>query len=163
MKKKLIIIILTIVTFFVLFLSISITNYLDKTKNVKGSKVFYFNYLRDNQYEHQYLENAELLYYNDSIGGIDSSGVLYFVYQFEEEPVTFLEKYFTKSKNEKFEEKVEELINTFYKKVYEETPPEFKINWEEDYYYGHDYDMYFDHPYLYFPNRKVFIMLKLES
>lgn len=128
------------------------------------------NYKRFRRYPIEYLDEAELLFFDYRISGFDSSGVYYAVYKFEERPEKFLDQFYDhkdmknstcgNGPNEIFERNTMTLINTFYKERYENLNEEYKINWDEDYFYAHYSPEYVTYPIIYLEDSYKAILIR---
>ena len=127
----------------------------------------------------KHLEDAEVLFFFENIGGLDSSGLYYFVLSYENTNIDFLSQFdyeniegkkpeglkeVKQGKNYEFEEKVNESINNFIKDDYEAFDDEYKIDWNQEYSYLNDTlpKVGVDCPMIYFEDSSTLIIIKLQ-
>lgn len=120
----------------------------------------------------QHMSDAKIEFFYKNISGFDSSGVLYFVLKFEEEPIEFFNQFehekaeefekFHKGRNIDFEEKVDSLITRRMEDDYNDFDDIYKINWNINYLYKNDSPSYVTLPMIYYEESYRLIIVKLQ-
>ena len=119
----------------------------------------------------KYLSKGEIVFSYINISGFDSAGVLYYVLNFENYNVDFLDQFaenkdgevVEKGRNASFENRVTDLIDSHFKEEYESFEQTNRINWEDEYVYINDKPDYVTFPMIFFVETSSLILIKLKQ
>jgi len=119
----------------------------------------------------KYLSTGEIVFSYINISGFDSAGVLYYVLNFENNNVDFLDQFtenkegevVEKGRNASFENRVTDLIDSHFKEEYESFEQTNRINWEDEYVYINDKPDYVTFPMIFFVGTSSLILIKLKQ
>ena len=125
------------------------------------------------------LSSSEILFFYSNISGLDSSGTMYFVLQYDDLPNELFSQFISKgdsitnyekkeyakigySKDVDFENKINNIISSF-KADYDNFKEEYKIDWNKKYIFITNYDYFRTYPIIYFEESKkaFYIVSKL--
>ena len=118
----------------------------------------------------QNLTRGNIMFSFNDVKGFDSSGILYYLLDFKNKEDYFLEQ-FSKPKNKNqlnygsnaiFEDKVEHLIDQYFKLDYDNFKTDYKINWSKKYLYYYDSLDILTFSLVYYEEESILHLLKLQ-
>lgn len=121
---------------------------------------------------YQYVSSATLDFYYDDIKGFDNSGPLYAVLEFKKDEDKFLDQFYNKKedinhlqkgRNERFEELVDNFINTFFYIAYEGFEEQYKLDWSRPYSYYLSSNEAFSSGLVYYHDLRTVTIIHLKS